>query len=72
LSDIAGTKIVNFGCGPSPAVGILKIDGSPAVLLARLPLPVVAFGSRKDFVAAVRQHGVRYGLGRLLHLLIVR
>jgi hypothetical protein len=66
LSDTGGTKIVNFGCGPSPSAGVLNIDGSPTVLLARLPLPAVAFGSRKEFIAAVRQHGVRYGLGRTI------
>jgi hypothetical protein len=59
-------KIVNFGCGPSPAGGVDNVDGSPIVLLAHLPLPAAAFGSRRDFVAAIRAHGIRFGLGASL------
>jgi len=55
---------MNFGCGPSPFPGMLNIDGSPTVLLARLPLPAGAFGSRREFVNAVRKHRIRFGLGR--------
>jgi hypothetical protein len=60
-------KIVNFGCGPSPAVGVENIDGSLTVLLARVPLPAAVFGSRKDFVVAVRKCKVRFGLGRSIN-----
>jgi hypothetical protein len=55
-------KIVNFGCGPSPAFGVDNVDGSPTVLLARLPLPAAVFGSRRDFIEAIRKYKVRFGL----------
>ena len=64
LLDNAGIKIVNFGCGPSPSAGVLNIDGSPTVLLARLPLPAATFGSRCEFVASVRRYNIKFGLGR--------
>jgi hypothetical protein len=57
-------NIVNFGCGPYPISGVQNIDGSLTVLLARLPLPIRYFGRRKHFVEAVRNHGIRFGLGR--------
>jgi len=62
----SGMKIVNFGCGPNPSPGALNIDGSPTVLLARLPLPAAVFGPRRDFVAAVREHNVRFKLDKSL------
>lgn len=59
-------KIVNFGCGPLPVAGAENIDGSPTVLLARLPLPTAVFRSRKAFVAAVRKYNVRFGIARTI------
>ncbi len=46
LTDLS-LRIINFGCGPSPAPGIRNIDGSPTVLPAHLPLPTT-FGSRSS------------------------
>ena len=63
--------IVNFGCGANPAPspsGYLNIDGSLTVLLARLPLPDFAFGSRTDFVRVLRAHCIKYGTARRLKL----
>jgi hypothetical protein len=63
--------IVNFGCGANPAPsrsGYLNIDGSLTVLLARLPLPASAFGSRADFVRVLRANRIRYGTARRLEL----
>ncbi len=57
-------KIVNFGCGPSPALGVYNIDGSLTVLLACLPLPAAIFGSRREFVTVVRKNKIRFGLDR--------
>jgi hypothetical protein len=63
--------IVNFGCGANPAAsspGIINIDGSLTVLLARLPLPATIFGSRTDFVRMIRASRIRYGTARHLKL----
>lgn len=63
--------IVNFGCGANPAPsgsGYVNIDGSLTVLLARLPIPAGAFGSRADFVRVLRANHVRYGVARHLKL----
>jgi len=63
--------IVNFGCGASFAPshsGYMNIDGSLTILLARLPLPATAFGSRADFVRVLRANHVRYGTARGLKL----
>lgn len=35
-------------------------------MLARLPVPAAAFGPRKDFIAAVRKHRIKFVLGRRL------
>ena len=63
--------IVNFGCGANPAPsdsGYLNLDGSPTVLLARLPLPASAFGSRASFVRTLRANRIRYATARHLRL----
>ena len=63
--------IVNFGCGANPAPSTsssINIDGSLTILLARLPLPAAAFGSRADFVRVIRSSQIRYGTARHLKL----
>ena len=63
--------IVNFGCGANPAPSTsscINIDGSLTILLARLPLPAAAFGSRADFVRVIRSSQIRYGTARHLTL----
>jgi hypothetical protein len=63
--------IVNFGCGANPAPsgpGYINIDGSLTVLLARLPLPASAFGSRADFIRVLRANRIRYATARHLKL----
>jgi predicted SAM-dependent methyltransferase len=63
---LRAAKIVNFGCGLSAAPSCLNLDGSPTVLLARLPLPVSAFGGRREFVRSVRMHHIRYARAQTL------
>lgn len=58
--------IVNFGCGDSAVDGYVNVDGSPTVLMARIPLPAGVFGSRAAFVRAVRSRKVRYATSRRL------
>ena len=58
--------VVNFGCGPYPSPDCINLDGSPTVLLAKLPLPASAFGKRAEFVRVVREHRVQYGLATKL------
>jgi hypothetical protein len=63
--------IVNFGCGANPAPSTsssINVDGSLTILLARLPLPAAAFGSRADFVRVIRSSQIRYGTARHLKL----
>jgi hypothetical protein len=63
--------IVNFGCGSNPAPsssGYMNVDGSLTVLMARLPLPAFAFGSRADFVRSLRANRIRYGTAHRLTL----
>jgi hypothetical protein len=47
--------IVNFGCGPFATPGYINVDGSPTVLLAKLPLPASWLYAKADFVQAARQ-----------------
>jgi len=58
--------IVNFGCGPNAPDGYVNVDGSPTVLLARLPLPAAIYGQRAEHVRAMRAGRVRYGTARRL------
>lgn len=56
--------IVNFGCGASPGPSgcdYVNVDGSLTVLLAKLPIPLAAFGSRADFARVIRASSIRYG-----------
>ena len=62
-----GCRIINFGCGPSPSPGCINFDGSPTVLLSKLPVPARFFGTRRDFVRAVRAQKIRYALARTLN-----
>ena len=59
-------RIVNFACGARPGRGCINIDGSPTVLLARVPLPLRAYGPRANFVRLVRAHRVKFGLAKNL------
>jgi hypothetical protein len=59
--------ILNFGCGANPAPSTsrsINVDGSLTVLLARIPLPAEAFGSRAGFVRVIRKSRIRYGTAR--------
>jgi Methyltransferase domain len=58
--------IVNFGCGAAPGRDCLNIDGSPTVLLARLPIPARLFGERARYVVAIRDYKVRFATARRL------
>lgn len=58
--------IVNFGCGPYPHAGCINIDGSPSIVLARLPFRCSSFGSRRELIHAVRAHAIRFGRARSL------
>lgn len=62
---------MNFGCGANPASsasGYVNIDGSLTVLLARLPVPAAAFGTRADFIRVIRANHIRYGTASGLKL----
>jgi predicted SAM-dependent methyltransferase len=59
-NDNHSLQIVNFGCGPQPSEGCINIDGSPTVLLARLPIPPRMFGARAGFIQATRDFGIRH------------
>jgi trans-aconitate methyltransferase len=58
--------VVNFGCGAAPGRDCLNIDGSPTVLLARLPIPARLFGERARYVAAIRNYKVKFATARRL------
>jgi Methyltransferase domain len=59
--------IVNFGCGSAAGQDCLNLDGSPTVLLAKLPIPTKFFGPRAAFVAAVRDYDIGFRTARRLH-----
>jgi hypothetical protein len=44
----------------------LNIDGSPTVLLAKLPVPARLLGGRAHFVAAIRDYHIKFGTARRL------
>lgn len=61
---------VNVGCGTSPTPGWINIDGSPTVLLARMPVVGAALrrlgGERRRFAELVAQRNIRFAFaGRL-------
>jgi predicted SAM-dependent methyltransferase len=60
----ASLAIVNFGCGPFGTPGYINVDGSPTVLLAKLPLPASWLYPKADFVHTARQAQIRYGRAR--------
>jgi hypothetical protein len=62
--------IVNFGCGSNVAPstpGYVNVDGSPTVLLAKLPVPASFFRRRAEFIQIIRKHRVRYGTAHSLN-----
>ncbi len=59
---------MNFGCGIRCPEGYLNVDGSLTVLLAHLPLPASFYGSRADYVRAIRGGQVKYATARRLRV----